>query len=116
MCDSNGWSTLSGQWRALRVDESHMLESLLAEVCWTSDVSGVDHVQSTCTTELKDRCHVVLSDDVGLHLEFGRSFFFFTLLECALTVLLQMPTGPRSSLRSSSLSSQSVIVTGPPRL
>ena len=37
--------------RALRVAESRMLDSLLTEVCGTSNGYHVEHVQSVCTTE-----------------------------------------------------------------
>ena len=34
--------------KALRVDESHMLESVLTEVCGTASVYDVEHMKNLC--------------------------------------------------------------------
>ena len=57
-----------------------------------------DHEQSACTTEPRDHCHAVLSDDVGLHLEFGRRFFFFTLQSKPSEVAVEATTDQRLSV------------------
>ena len=50
--------------RAVRVDESRMLESLLTEVCGMSNIYHVERVQSACTAESRDRFHAVLSESL----------------------------------------------------
>ena len=57
------------------MDESSTLEAVLAEVYRSSDVR-VSRVQSSCRADSGD---AALSDDVGLHSEFGRRFFLFTV-------------------------------------
>ena len=57
------------------MDESSTLEAVLAEVYRSSDVR-VSRVPSSCRADSGDRS---LSGDVGLHLELGRRFFFFTV-------------------------------------
>ena len=52
------------------MDESSTLEAVLVEV---------HRVQSSCRADSGDRFDAALSDDVGLHLELGRRFFFFTV-------------------------------------
>ena len=60
------------------MDKSSTLEAVLAEVYRSSDVR-VSRVQSSCRADSGDRFDAALSDDVGLHLEFGRRFFLFTV-------------------------------------
>ena len=57
------------------MDESSTLEAVLTEVYRSSDVH-VSRVQSSCRADSGDRFDAALSDDVGLHLEFGRRFFY----------------------------------------
>ena len=48
----------------------------MTKLCGTSNAYHVEHSQSWCTAEARNRFQVALSDDVGLHIEFGRPFFF----------------------------------------
>ena len=53
------------------------LESVLVEECQVSDVLRVDHVQSASKAESSgDGFDAVLLNNVGIHLEFGKRFFF----------------------------------------
>ena len=73
LCDCPGGSRMAVNSRILRVDQSFLLEDVLALVSWEDDVNSLASVQTGSDAGSRDT--MPLEDDVQLHLEFGRRHF-----------------------------------------
>ena len=73
LCDRPGGSRMEVNSRILRVDQSFLLQDVLALVSWEDDVNRLASVQTGSDAGSRDT--MLPEDDVHLHLEFGRRHF-----------------------------------------
>ena len=73
LCDRPGGSRMAVNSRILRVDQSFLLEDVLALVSWEDDFNRLVSVQTGSDAGSRDTMRP--EDNVQLHLEFGRRHF-----------------------------------------
>ena len=73
LCDSPGGSRMAVNSRIMRIDQSFLLEDVLALVSWEDDVNPLASVQTGSDARSPDT--MPPEDGVQLHLEFGRGHF-----------------------------------------